>query len=111
MAPATKLVPVIVTGVPPAVGPEEGLTLLTVGVGVNVYWSAAVLALVPPGVVTVTSTVPAVPAGAVAVILVALLTVTFAALVGPNLTAAAPVKLVPVIVTVVPPAVGPGRRR
>ena len=38
-------------------------------------WSAALVALVPLGVVTVTSTVP-VPAGAVAVIWVALLTVT-----------------------------------
>ena len=60
----------------------------------------------PPGVVTVTSTVP-LPAGAVAVIWVALTTVTLVALVAPNLTAVAPVKLVPVIVTTVPPAVGP----
>ena len=58
----------------------------------------------PPGVVTVMSTVPAEPAGAVAVIWVALLTVKLVALVAPNLTAVAPVKLVPVIVTVVPPA-------
>ncbi len=71
------------------------------------YWSAALVALVPPAVVTVTSTVPAVPAGAVAVRLVALLTITPAALVVPNLTAVALVKLVPVIVTLVPPAVGP----
>ena len=62
----------------------------------------------PPGVVTVMSTVPAEPAGAVAVIWVALLTtMTPVALVAPNLTAVAPVKLVPVIVTLVPPAVGP----
>ncbi len=66
------------------------------------------MALVPPGVVTVTSTVPAVPAGAVAVMLVALLTVKLVAAVEPNLTAVAPVKLVPVIVTVV--AAGGGRR-
>ena len=70
-------------------------------------WSAALVALVPPGVVTVTSTVPAVPAGAVAVIWVALLTVKLVAAVAPKLTALAPVKLVPVIVTEVPPAVGP----
>jgi hypothetical protein len=39
-----------------------------------VYWSAALVALVPPGVVTVTSTVlPSVPGGAVAVMLVGLL--------------------------------------
>ena len=56
---------------------------------------------------TVTSTVPAAPAGAVAVIEVALLTVKVVAAVAPNLTPVAPVKLVPVMVTEVPPAVGP----
>ena len=57
------------------------------------------MALVPPGVVTVTSTAPALPAGEVAVICVALLTVNEVAAVPPNFTAVAPVKLVPVIVT------------
>ena len=57
--------------------------------------------------VTVTSTVPAAPAGAVAVIDVALLTVKLLALVAPNLTAVVPAKFVPVMVTEVPPAVGP----
>ena len=60
----------------------------------------------PPTVVTVTSTVP-VPAGDVAVIEVAELTVKLVALVAPNFTAVAPVNAVPVIVTEVPPAVGP----
>ena len=69
-------------------------------------WSAALVALVPPGVVTVTSTVP-VPAGAVALMLVALLTVKLEAAVVPNFTALAPVKLVPVIATEVPPVLGP----
>ena len=54
-----------------------------------------------------TSTVPAEPAGDVAVIDVALFTVKEVALVLPNFTAVAPVKLVPVIATLVPPAVGP----
>ena len=45
------------------------------------YWSAALVALVPPGVVTVTSTVPDAPAGAVAVMVVELLTVKVAAVV------------------------------
>ena len=53
------------------------------------------------------STVPALWAGEVAVIDVALLTVNVAAAVAPKLTAVAPVKPVPVIVTDVPPAVGP----
>ncbi len=62
---------------------------------------------VPPVVVTETLTVPADPEGVVAVICVALSTVKEAASVEPNLTAVAPVKLVPVITTEVPPAVGP----
>ena len=47
------------------------------------------------------------PAGAVAVICVALLTVKPVAGVAPNATPVAPVKLVPVTTTVVPPASGP----
>ena len=49
----------------------------------------------------------AMPAGAVAVIEVALSTVTRWRRSAPKFTAVAPVKLVPVMVTVVPPAVGP----
>jgi len=67
-----------------------------------VYRSAAEVVEVPPGVVTVMSTVP-VPAGLIAVIEVALLTVYEAAEVTPNLTAVAPVKPDPVIATDVPP--------
>ena len=67
---------------------------------------AELAALVPPGVVTVTSTVP-VPAGDVAVILVELTTVKVVAASVPKCTAVAPVKAVPVMVTEVPPAVGP----
>ena len=68
-------------------------------------WSAAAVAEVPPGVMTVMSTVP-VPAGDVAVIDVAELNVKLAGVV-PNFTFVTPVKLVPVSVTVVPPAEGP----
>jgi hypothetical protein len=64
------------------------------------------VALVPDGVVTVTSTVP-VPAGETAVIELGELTVKLAALVEANLTAVAPVKPLPLTVTVVPPASGP----
>jgi len=72
-------------------------------------WSALDVAEVPPEPVTVTSTVPALPAGDVAVICVALFTVKLVAAVAPNLTAVAPVKLGTddVIVTLVPPATGP----
>src|SRR5579863_2341353 len=52
------------------------------------------------------STVPE-PAGAVAVIWVAEFTVSVVAAVVPNLTAVTPTKFVPVMVTGVPPAVGP----
>jgi len=58
--------------------------------------------LVPTGVVTVTSTVPF-PFGETAVIDVAEFTVKLLALLEPNLTALAPLKPVPVIVTVLPP--------
>ncbi len=101
-----KLAPVITTVVPPAVLPEVTLSEVTAGALTKVNWSAAEVELVPPGAVTVMSTVP-VPAGVVAVIEVELLTVKLVALVPPNLTAVAPVKLLPVIVTTVPPAVGP----
>src|SRR5713226_3850812 len=64
--------------------------------------------LVPPGPVTVTSTVvPAVPAGAVTVICVALFTVPAGVETVPNWTDVAPVKFVPVITTELPPAADP----
>ena len=71
------------------------------------YRSAALAVLVPSGVVTVMSMVAAPSAGLVAVMLVGLLTVKLVAAVVPNITAVAFVKPVPVIVTLVPPAVGP----
>ena len=60
-----KFVPVMVTEAPPVLGPETGLTSVTVGAGGGTYvkWSFALVALVPLPVVTVTSTVPD-PAGA-----------------------------------------------
>ena len=73
-----KLVPLTVTG--GAAGrprPEFGARPVTVGAGVppvKVNWSLALVALVPPAVTTVTSTVPD-PGGAVAVMEVALFTV------------------------------------
>ena len=63
------------------------------------------MGLVPPELVTVTSTTPA-PAGEVAVIVVGELTVKLA-LLAPNLTAVTATKLVPSIVTTVPPVCGP----
>ena len=62
--------------------------------------------LVPESVVTVTSTVP-VPPGAVALIPVAEITEKCVATFVPKSTSVAPLKLLPLIVTSVPPAAGP----
>src|SRR6202042_1578943 len=70
-----KFVPVIVTAVAPATGPLFGVTAVTVGGAKYVNLSAALVALVPPDVVTVTSIGPAFPDGEVAMIWVSLLTV------------------------------------
>src|SRR5262249_49716448 len=56
VAPA-RCVPVIVTGVPPIVQPVDGDTEVIVG-SRKVYVSAEVGGVVPPGVLTLTSTVP-----------------------------------------------------
>src|SRR5437667_353852 len=66
-----KWLPLIVTDVPPAVGPEAGVTPLTVGAAWYVNWSAvldepAPRAEAPPPFVTVTSTTPADSAGSTA---------------------------------------------
>ena len=79
---------------------------MTVGrrdVGVFVGGGGGALAA---GVLTVTSTVPE-PAGEVAVTCVGDSALRPVALAAPNLTSLAPVRFVPVIVTVVPPAAGP----
>ena len=59
------------------------------------------------GVVTRTLAVPKLPAGLVAVMVVAFTTVTAVAAVPLNVTAVAPVKPVPVMVTACAPASGP----
>ena len=60
-----------------------------------------------PPTVTVTVTAPALPAGVVAVMVVLFVTVTLVAVAVPNFTIAPATKLVPVIVTAVPPNVDP----
>ena len=65
------------------------------------------MADVPPTVVTVMSTVAAACAGDVAVIWPSVSTLKDAALTTPNFTELAPVKCEPLIVTDVPPALGP----
>jgi len=75
-------------------------------VGTTYVNALAKLAL-PPGVVTATLFAPTVPAGVTAVTLVDETTTTLVAATPPTVTLVAPVKLVPVIVIAVPPAVEP----
>src|SRR5580693_8388021 len=105
VAPEAKFVPMIVTAVPPAVVPVFGDTLVTVGV--TMYVNPLARLPVCPLTVTVTVTAPALPAGVVAVMVVLFTNVTLVAGVPPKVTIAPEAKLVPVIVTAVPPAVDP----
>ena len=102
-----RFVPVTVTDVPPTNGPADGETPVTVGAATNVYWSALEVAEVPPGDVTVMSTVPADSAGATAVICVAEFTMKLFAAVPPKSTTVAGPKFVPEMTTLVPDVVGP----
>jgi hypothetical protein len=103
-----KSVPVITTEVPPAARPLIGDIAVIVGTATYVNWSALLVALVPPAVVTVTSsTTPALPAGEVVVMDVAEVTVKLLAATDPNFTDVALVRSVPVIVTKVPPTILP----
>jgi hypothetical protein len=104
---AVKLVPVIVTVVPPPVGPEPGLTAVILGGAAKVNRSADEALDVPPAEVTVMSTAPAASAGLATVIWVAEAKLKFVALTPPKETVLVGVKLLPVIVTCVPPPVGP----
>ena len=61
----------------------------------------------PPPVVTIMSTAPALRAGVIQVIVVLLTIVREVASIPSNVTEVAPVKFVPVIVTLVPPSVLP----
>jgi hypothetical protein len=63
--------------------------------------------VVPPAVLTLRPSRPAVPAGETAVTCVGDTTVNEVAVIVPNLTDVAAFRLVPLIVTVVPPATGP----
>jgi hypothetical protein len=63
--------------------------------------------LVPYSVVTIMPTAPSLRAGVIQVIVVLFTTLREVAAIPPNVTDVAPVKEVPVIVTLVPPAVLP----
>ena len=106
VVPTTKFEPArSVTDTDVSAVPLSGVMLITVGAALYVYWTFCVL--VPPGVVTVTMTVPE-PGGEVTMILASSVTVRGLVLdTEPNQTAVAPVNPVPVILTVVPPPAGP----
>src|SRR2546428_12091959 len=95
----------MVTLVCPADDPWFGCMALTTGVpgGANVKWSALVAALEVPPASTMTSTVPAVPAGLIAKIKVSPATEKVGAVADPNTSAVAPVKPIPNPSTLVPP--------
>jgi hypothetical protein len=105
VAPLTKLVPVIVTAVPPEVDPLLGEIPVTVGVATYVY--PFVRLPLCPFTVTVTVTAPADPAGLVAVMVVLFITTTLVAAALPNVTVDPVAKFVPVMVTAVPPEFDP----
>jgi hypothetical protein len=69
--------------------------------------SIGTMALMPPAVITLTSTVAAACAGDTAVMLPSLAPANLGATMPPKATAVARVKPLPEIVTDVPPAVGP----
>src|ERR1043166_9594008 len=105
-APSAKFVPVMVTGVPPVVGPVFGDTFVIVGFG-SVYVNAcASVADWPSVLVTTTSTLPAACAGDVAVIEGAVPATTVAET-PPNFPVGLLRKPVPLIVTTVPPPMPP----
>ena len=91
-----KFVPVRLTTCP--VLPDVGVNDVIVGAGVAVTKVNPVLLAMPFDVVTLI--LPVAPVPTTAVMLVALTTVNDVAAVPPKLTAVAPVKFVPVIVTV-----------
>jgi len=102
-----KKVPVIVTDVPPAAGPEIGFTEVTVGAWLFRKLNDPELDEPPPGLLTVTALVPVVVEGVIALIEVSELTVKLAAATPAKVTELTPVNPVPVMATWVPPCLGP----
>jgi len=108
VAPVTKSLPAIVTVVPPAVAPLLGATDVTVGGGAGATYVKQLehVPVCASGFVTVTSTAPAACAVVEPVMVVALTVETVSAE-PPNDTVAPAWKLLPAIVTAVPPALAP----
>jgi len=105
VAPAWKPDPLTVTDVPPALGPLDGATDVTVGPATYVKQPPHVPVCVS-GFVTTTFTLPAACAVVVPAMVVGVIVETVNAD-PPNETVAPDWKSVPVIVTAVPPSAGP----
>ena len=105
---APTFAPVTVTTVP--TGPDVAAKPVMVGRAVPDSVTDEVLITLPPGVVTVIFVLVTEPAGTPTTMLVAEITVNRVARTVPNLTAVAPVKFVPVIVTTVPIATDVGAK-
>jgi hypothetical protein len=108
LAPAANPDPVTVTTVPPEAGPLAGLVAVIAGAGAGRYVNAAAavtLRFCATFVIT-TSAGPAVPGGVTEVMVVEF-TTTAGAAAPPIVKVASDAKLLPVIVTDVPPEVGP----
>src|SRR5690606_3366205 len=101
---AVKQLPLIVTVVPPVVGPVPGTTPVTVVAGRNRNGSGADA---PAGCRTRTSAGPTSPAGVVTVIVVSSTTVKAVPSTPSKVTPVAPRNPTPSIVTAVPPDCGP----
>ena len=102
----TKLLPRMVTLVPPVSGPTTGVILEMFGAGRNLYLLASVCRLVPPTVDTVTLEFPT-PDGTVRRISDGEITCTRVATLPPKRTDTVPVKPFPHMVTLVPAFSGP----
>jgi hypothetical protein len=102
----TNPVPLIVTGVPPYTPPVVGERPVNIGPP-YVNWSAATIALVPPGAVTRTSCIPGATCPEEVTVISVSETVRILAGYVPKSTSDVPANPVPLIVTGVPPATGP----
>lgn len=98
--------PKIAMVVPPATGPEFGVTVDIVGAGTT-YVNAFERLAVPPGVINDRGLAPTDPAGVTAVTVVGDKIVTDVAAAPPTVTEVVPMRFVPPRVIVVPPVVGP----
>jgi hypothetical protein len=100
--------PIVTTATLPGATVGAAYSQTLAATGASYVKPFANVATVPPGLITWTVTRPALPGGVVPVSCVADWTSTFVAALSPNLTVVMPTtKLVPRIVTVVPPEIEP----